>query len=194
MNPYEILGVKKDATMAEIKKAWRNLAADNHPDRAGGDPKKMAEINAAYRLLRDPERRAAYDANGELKAPDSIEQQARNLILSFLESNIANMHEDTDLIAATKQFLSGKRGELRSTQQQNKDQTRKCEKRRKRLKGPPDSFILWWLERRLQQLNEHAETMKKAEDVIVKAFEALEGFSWDGPAKEYRPNAFLTMD
>ena len=51
-----------------------------------------------------------------------------------------------------------------------------------------------WLERRLQQLNEHAETMKKAEDVIVKAFEALEGFSWDGPAKEYRPNAFLTMD
>jgi curved DNA-binding protein len=60
MNPYEILGVAKTATPEEIKKAYRKLAAQHHPDR-GGNTAKFQEIQAAYDTLSDPAKRAQLD-------------------------------------------------------------------------------------------------------------------------------------
>ena len=60
MDYYKVLGVSKTATPEEIKKAYRKLAMDHHPDR-GGDSSKFAEINEAYETLKDPARRANYD-------------------------------------------------------------------------------------------------------------------------------------
>jgi len=61
---YELLGVKRDATKAEIKKAYRKLSLKEHPDK-GGDPKKYAEITNAYEVLIDDTKRNKYDLNGE---------------------------------------------------------------------------------------------------------------------------------
>ncbi len=63
-NYYDILGVKKDATPEEIKKAFRRLARKHHPD-AGGDEAKFKEINEAYEVLSDKEKRAQYDQYGQ---------------------------------------------------------------------------------------------------------------------------------
>ena len=60
---YETLGVGKNADEAELKKAYRKLAMENHPDR-GGDHNKFASINEAYDTLKDPQKRAAYDRYG----------------------------------------------------------------------------------------------------------------------------------
>lgn len=57
---YNTLGVERSASPEEIKRAYRKLAAQHHPDR-GGDTKKFQEIQAAYDTLSDPEKRAAYD-------------------------------------------------------------------------------------------------------------------------------------
>jgi molecular chaperone DnaJ len=59
---YETLGVRPDATAAEIRDAYRALARQHHPDRGPVDPGAMAAINEAYRVLGDPARRAVYDA------------------------------------------------------------------------------------------------------------------------------------
>ena len=64
---YEVLGVVKSATEADIKKAYRKLAMECHPDRNNGD--KAAEerfklVTEAYEVLRDPDKRAAYDRYG----------------------------------------------------------------------------------------------------------------------------------
>ncbi len=69
-DPYTTLGVKRDATMAQIKSAYLKLAKKHHPDLNPGDKKaeeKFKGISAAHDLLGDPEKRAKFDA-GEIDA------------------------------------------------------------------------------------------------------------------------------
>lgn len=61
---YKILGVDKDASQAEIKKAYRKQAHQHHPDKSGGDEDKFKRISEAYSVLSDEEKRAKYDRFG----------------------------------------------------------------------------------------------------------------------------------
>ena len=63
-NYYDTLGIKKDASADEVKKAFRRLARKHHPD-AGGDEEKFKEINEAYEVLSDKEKRSQYDQYGQ---------------------------------------------------------------------------------------------------------------------------------
>lgn len=69
-DPYEVLGVKRDAPEEDIKKAFRKLAKQHHPDRNPNDPKakeRFSELSSAYDLVSDAEKRGAYD-RGEIDA------------------------------------------------------------------------------------------------------------------------------
>jgi len=61
---YKILGVANGASEEEIKKAYRKLAHQHHPDKQGGDEKKFKEVNEAYQVLSDKHKRAQYDRFG----------------------------------------------------------------------------------------------------------------------------------
>ncbi|HEY8999635.1 MAG TPA: molecular chaperone DnaJ [Candidatus Saccharimonadales bacterium] len=61
---YEVLGVGKDASADEIKKAFRRAAIQHHPDKEGGDEAKFKEVNEAYEVLKDPSKRQRYDQFG----------------------------------------------------------------------------------------------------------------------------------
>ena len=64
---YKVLGVEKTATEKEIKQAFRRLARQHHPDVNPNDPKaeeRFKEINEAYEVLSDPEKRRKYDQLG----------------------------------------------------------------------------------------------------------------------------------
>lgn len=63
-NYYQILGVEKSASKDEIKKAFRKLAHQYHPDKKGGDEGKFKELNEAYQVLSDDQKRAQYDRFG----------------------------------------------------------------------------------------------------------------------------------
>jgi molecular chaperone DnaJ len=64
MDYYKTLGVSKNASKDEIKRAYRKLAHQYHPDKKGGDEKKFKEINAAYQVLGDERKKAHYDQFG----------------------------------------------------------------------------------------------------------------------------------
>tara|TARA_A100001515_G_C4542390_1_gene200633 strand:+ start:340 stop:966 length:627 start_codon:yes stop_codon:yes gene_type:complete len=61
MNPYKVLGVPEDADKRTIKKAYRKLAAEHHPDR-GGDEEKFKQVAEAYSILSDDQKRQQYHA------------------------------------------------------------------------------------------------------------------------------------
>jgi molecular chaperone DnaJ len=61
---YEVLGVSKDASPDEIKKAFRRAAVQHHPDKEGGSEEKFKEINEAYEVLKDASKRQRYDQFG----------------------------------------------------------------------------------------------------------------------------------
>ena len=57
---YEILGIARTADGEEVKRAYRKLAMQHHPDRHGGDDSQFKEINEAYEVLKDTAKRAQY--------------------------------------------------------------------------------------------------------------------------------------
>ncbi len=65
---YEILGVARDASDEDIKRAYRKLAREHHPD-IGGDEEQFKELTTAYEVLRNPQARANYDRFGDPRGP-----------------------------------------------------------------------------------------------------------------------------
>lgn len=66
-DPYDLLGVERSATQEEIKSAFRKMASQHHPDKNPNDAgaqQRFKEINAAYQILSDPDKRAAFDRFG----------------------------------------------------------------------------------------------------------------------------------
>ncbi len=73
LEPYKVLGIGRSASTQEIRKAYKNLAKEWHPDKndSPGAQEKFVEINAAYELLSDPDRRRRYDQHGVTDEPGS---------------------------------------------------------------------------------------------------------------------------
>jgi curved DNA-binding protein len=63
MDPYKVLGVDRNTNENDLKKAYKNKAMKHHPDR-GGSEAKFKELNEAYDILKDPQKKAAYDRYG----------------------------------------------------------------------------------------------------------------------------------
>ncbi|MGH7186611.1 MAG: DnaJ domain-containing protein, partial [Pseudomonadota bacterium] len=85
-NPYQVLGVARDADQGAIKKAFRKLAKKLHPDLNPGNKKvepEFKEVNAAYDLLSDPQKRARFD-RGEIDA-SGAERPDRSFYRAYAE-------------------------------------------------------------------------------------------------------------
>jgi len=71
-NYYETLGVDKNASKDELKKAFHKLAHKHHPDKNNGDDKKFKEVNEAYQVLSDDKKRSSYDQFGNADGPQGF--------------------------------------------------------------------------------------------------------------------------
>ena len=81
-NPYEVLGIKADATLKDIRSAFRRRAKQTHPDTDGGDEKAFREVKSAHAILIDPTRREKFDRTGD--AEEVHPDNAQNMVLGVV--------------------------------------------------------------------------------------------------------------
>lgn len=101
MSLYDELGLSSDATQDEIKEAYRRRASETHPDKDGGDHAAFIRVKAAYDVLSDPQKRAEYDALGDMEGP---EFQLRNTIAQAF-SHFAQLDDlpDMDIVKVIRE-------------------------------------------------------------------------------------------
>lgn len=105
MNPYEVLGVSKDADAQGVKRAYRKESSRAHPDRNGGDTRAMTLVNVANDILSDPKRRERYDLSGEdLPPTPPLDHQAR-MQLAMAFQSVLEKPQRLNIPAAAKAFL-----------------------------------------------------------------------------------------
>lgn len=93
MTHYEVLGIPRNATPAQIKRAYRRAAQTAHPDREGGSAAAMLPIQEAYDCLSDEARRAAYDADDTMPE-ESIDIAAKMVLADMVADAIKNHAAD----------------------------------------------------------------------------------------------------
>ena len=91
---YEILGIKKDASADEIKKAFRKSAVKHHPDKEGGDESKFKEASEAYEVLKDSTKRQRYDQFGHAGVGGASGGGGGSPFEGFSGANGQSMHFD----------------------------------------------------------------------------------------------------
>ena len=113
MDPYKVLKIKKTATDAQVKSAYRRASKKVHPDR-GGSAEAFHEVNLANRVLSDPERRKKYDETGEVDGggPDNATRDVLRVLGNAFGAalqellNHGKKVEENDLIAEMKKYLN----------------------------------------------------------------------------------------
>lgn len=117
---YDVLGVGKSASADEIKKAFRRLAVQHHPDKEGGDETKFKEINEAYEVLKDPSKRQRYDQFGHAGVGGSAASDGNPFGGGFNGQNVNFDFGDLGLGDIFENFFGGG-GRSRHQQRRGKD-------------------------------------------------------------------------
>lgn len=111
-DPYEVLGIARNATAEEIKKAYRKLAIKHHPDKNPGDPtaeEKFKEAASAYEILSDPEKKARYDRFGHA-VPGGGGFQGGGMNMDDIFSQFGDIFGDAFGGGSFGGYSSGRRG------------------------------------------------------------------------------------
>lgn len=139
---YDVLGLKPDASAAAIKVAYRRRAQTAHPDKSNGDAEVFKQVQLAYEVLSDPERRKRYDETG---STDSGEIPLRGMALERLDRMLIDLLDRMDpdnssithhLTQFNQQVISQQEAGIRQTKK-NIAKREKLLKRLVRKQGDP---------------------------------------------------------
>ncbi len=187
-DPYEILGIGRDATPEEIQAAYRNKARQVHPDN-GGSTEEFMQVKTASMVLLDPKSRAQYDRTGRIDEAVADNRQARimELIAKFFIDSIeacdepgAPMMEQVDIVQAARTHFGNQIVEGNKHAHRLERRVHKFKKALKRLKSKDEKDII----RAMlvsQQNTISGLIVKTREDVSMfkDALKILDGYSFD---------------
>lgn len=143
-NPYEILGVRRDATDDQVKAAYRRRAKATHPD-SGGDPDAFSRVQKAYELLLDPVRRKVFDDTGyDVELADPVDLQALMVIEKLVNQLTLDEREPGtfDPLARMRSDLSEEMRKARFSKRELERHSSRIEHHLERLDKRPATDIL----------------------------------------------------
>lgn len=136
MNPYDALGVQPDADAQEIKRAYREKAGKTHPDKEGGDTEAFQQVQKAYALLSNPEKRARYDETGSTDDAPDLETRAHQTLAKMFAAIVDRIDspERVDIVAQLEQAVHNSIKKVQADIDDAKDERKKWEQVKKRLR------------------------------------------------------------
>lgn len=196
MNPYEALGVSRDATPEEIEAAFRRSAKQHHPD-TGGDAEKFVEAGKAISLLRDPDRRKRYDQSGDEENFD-ISFLPLQEIAKVFQTMIMNDGVDfvqTDIVLGVKQVLQAQILSVSDTITNLTRMEAKVETAIKRIKptGKKKNRIKPMLTWQLGQIKLSLEAKERHRQVLLDAMAILQDHTYETTQPFFFPGSFANV-
>lgn len=185
-NPYDTLGVDKNATQDEIKKAFRDQSKLHHPDK-GGDEEKFKNLGSAMEILRDPKKRKRYDETGETKE-DSFEAKFQQFIMGGLtQLEHVDDIECFDLMKLLTDAVENAKKSLLISKREISKSIEKYEKAVKRISrkdgNSEKNIILHLMESKLDGFKKSKISCDKELDFIDKVTAALLDYEFDFEAE-----------
>lgn len=191
-DPYEILGVERTATIAAIKRAYRNKAKKAHPD-AGGSDAEMARLARAAAVLIDPELRKKFDETGRCDIePDNLTTAAINNITALINSFLLHDREIPDHKRAMLAHFEAKKVEVRKSLMPAERAIKRAErikKRWKRKKKSGEDLLVRAID---WQIDRHKEVIAKGEGdirILDRCIEILNSYTYAAEVSGSKLNA-----
>lgn len=176
---YKNLGLNKDATKKEIKKAYRELSKKHHPDK-GGDEEEFKKISKAYKVLSDDERREAYDNGRDYESIETLSDKARDMVFGFIDSSINSfgfVPDHSDLIGAIRGRINEDIRKLQNAKEQAGNDIRHYEGTIKRVKK--GELLKIFLQNRVSDIQGDIKRMDGQNDVLNKCIEMIKDWEYD---------------
>jgi curved DNA-binding protein CbpA len=181
MNPYDILETSPQASDEEIKKKFRILAHQFHPDRSGGNEEKFKQINLAYSILSDPVRRKHFDSTGQYNVNPSLREESINNLARLLNHFINEINPDLEnLIVCMKNDILREKNVL-STQISNCiNAITKLEKFSKKIKRKKEgeNILKSFVQAQITSQENNIKTLNKNLEVCDNMLEILEDYEF----------------
>ena len=164
MNLYDILGVRRDATDYEIKKAFINKSKVLHPD-AGGGHEEFVELQNAYTILSDPQERAYYDQHGRTRnQKPRVEELAKMLLNAIVTKVLRVGNHNTDIVYLATRETDRRIVEIQKGIRKYEKESEQLKKMRSRCRG---DVLLSAIDSRIEGL-ETQITAKRKEEALVE--------------------------
>ncbi len=186
-NPYEILGVRRDASDDQIKAAYRRRAKSTHPD-SGGDPAAFGRVQKAYELLLDPVRRKVFDDTGyDVELADPVDLQALIVIEKLVNELTLDEREpgSFDPLARMRSDLSEEMRKARFSKRELERHAARIEHHLERLEKRPTTDILGsMLRARIKAITTAVNETEAKIKASERACEMLYDYSYEVDLRE----------
>lgn len=184
-NPYEVLGVPRDASASQIRKKFRKLAMRYHPDRNRDDPdavRRYRGVVDAYEVLSDPDRRRRFDETGATDRPAAEHpSEILNLVVPvFLDclqelSRAGKTPADTDVLKMVRQRIESHRGQVETAHGNITRAIKHLTAARGRfeLDGSPDNVLNEVVESKVREVTVQLNLCKDELDRLTRTLDFL---------------------
>lgn len=191
-DPYDILGVERDAGDAQLKAAYRRRAKTSHPD-SGGDSQAFDRMQKAYELLLDPVRRKVFDETGyDIELADSVDLQALVIVEKLVTETVLDEREpgSFDPVEHMQSTLSDEIRKVRFNKSELERHASRITLHLERLGKRPGKDVLAHMFRsRIKAIEEAIAEMEAKIEANKRASDMLTGYTYqvDAPTQVELP-------
>ena len=180
MNLYQELELQPNCSQEDIKRQYRTLAHQHHPDR-GGDAERFKRISLAYEVLSDVDRRAKYDSTGQFEQDHGIRGEALDRLGNMVNHYVPDLNADVeDLVAKMRMDINQAAQRLEGEMANARRQMHNATTARKKIwmKSPGENILSVFIENLIARRESELTAMVRRQTVFNTMLEILDNYHY----------------